>query len=88
MNDHPARLGQTCGQNVEPKPTDVPLDRNFRYKSVNTQIPHDDGLASIPYTGRKLLPTGDRSSVTSFVGLDDLGNVLASRSKIHGFKFG
>ena len=32
------------------------LDRNFRYKSVATQIPHDAQFAPIPYTGRKILP--------------------------------
>ena len=31
------------------------LDRDYRYKSVPTQIPHNFGLALVPYTGRKLL---------------------------------
>jgi hypothetical protein len=26
------------------------LDRKYDYKSAATQIPHDDGLAPIPYT--------------------------------------
>jgi hypothetical protein len=32
------------------------LDRDYRYKSVATQIPHDTWLIPIPYTGQKLIP--------------------------------
>ena len=31
------------------------LDRDYRYKSVATHIPHDTMLAMILYTGRKFL---------------------------------
>ena len=40
------------------------LDRDYSYKSVYTQIPHD-GLAPIPYTGQKSSPTGYRTSTVS-----------------------
>ena len=30
-------------------------DQDYRYKSVAIEIPHDSGLAPIPYTGRKFL---------------------------------
>ena len=30
------------------------LDRDYRFKSVATQIPHEAGFAAISYTGRKL----------------------------------
>ena len=32
------------------------LDQNYRHKSAATQIPHDDGLALLSCTGRKILP--------------------------------
>ena len=34
------------------------LDRNYRYRSVATQYPHDDELAPILQTGRKILHLG------------------------------
>ena len=34
------------------------LDRHYRYKSVATQIPQDDGLAAIWNTGRNILYQG------------------------------
>ena len=30
-------------------------ERNYRYKSITTQITHDARLSQIPYIGRKLL---------------------------------
>jgi hypothetical protein len=40
------------------------LDRNYRYKSVTIQIPHDVGLTSMPYTGQKSSPIEYRTSAT------------------------
>ena len=46
--DHPVTLGVTCGQHIE-SPTVIDfLDRNYSYKSVNTQILHDARLELIP----------------------------------------
>ena len=36
------------------------LDRNSRYKSVDSQITNDAGLAPVHYIGRKSSPNGDR----------------------------
>ena len=40
------------------------LARDYRYKSLATQITHDAGLAPIAYTGIKSSPNGDRTSST------------------------
>ena len=41
------------------------LDRDYSKKSVPTQIPHDAGLESIPYIGRKFLPHESLNQRTS-----------------------
>jgi hypothetical protein len=38
------------------------LDRNYRYKSVGTQIPHDPLMEPFSYTEKKIGPTRDRIS--------------------------
>ena len=53
MNEHPTNKGITYNPTVA-----VFLDRNCRYISLGTQIPHDSGLALIPSSGQfsPLLP--------------------------------
>ena len=70
VKDHSATLEMTYSQHVDSPPPSVVsgfLDRNYRYKSVATQIPHDYGLTSIPDW-----PKIDRSSDTfllRFIGV-------------------
>ena len=49
--DHPVSSGVTCDQHVESVISR--LTRDYRTKSVGTQIFHNAGFAPIPYTGRK-----------------------------------
>ena len=53
---HPTSLGWTCGQPVESFSRCWFSNRDFRYKSVLTQIPHDVALAPIPSISRKFFP--------------------------------
>ena len=50
VEGHPASLRVTCSHYVESSTVIVFLDRNYRYKSVATQIPHNYGLEPILYT--------------------------------------
>ena len=48
VNELPTSLSVNCGKHIEcPAVVDF-LDRNDRYSSVATQIPHDAALATIP----------------------------------------
>ena len=38
------------------------LDQDYQYNSIIIQIPHNVGLAPIPYTGRKSPPSGNRTT--------------------------
>ena len=56
IKNYPAGLGVNCGQHVDSLAIVGFLDRDYRYRSVSTQIPHDAGLAPITYTGWKFVP--------------------------------
>ena len=43
VKDHPARLIVACGQQVDHPTIFSFLDRNYRYKSIAAQIPHNAG---------------------------------------------
>jgi hypothetical protein len=58
VNDHSASIGVPRGQHIESPAVVGFIDRNYRYKSVPTQISHDIGLAPIPYNGRKSTTQG------------------------------
>ena len=48
-------LGVTRGQHVGYLTIVYFVERKHCYKLIATQIPHDDGLAPIPFTRRKCL---------------------------------
>ena len=53
VNEQLGSLGMTCDQHLVSTAVIDFLERNYRYKSIANQIPHDAGLATVPYTGRK-----------------------------------
>ena len=55
VNDHPASSGVTCGQLVKSPAVVICLDRNYRYKSIATQIIHEHESYN---TAWKFLPSG------------------------------
>ena len=56
------KLEVTCGQHAEVLAVNDVLDRDYRYKSVATQLLHDARLTHISYTVQKYCSTGDRTS--------------------------
>ena len=50
MNDHPVSLEVTCGQHVGSPAVVGFLDKNYRYKSIANQNPHEPMLAPFPNT--------------------------------------
>ena len=65
VNDHPASSGVAVVSTLNhPAVVDF-VERNYRYKSVTTQIPHDAGLVPIPFTGRRFLPCGNQTAAAS-----------------------
>jgi hypothetical protein len=54
VNGHPTRYRVTCGQHDEP-PAIASFRDRIKLLIVAPQFPHDAGLASVPYTGRKLM---------------------------------
>ena len=50
-----ANLGVRCVPHVESPVIVLFLDQNYCYRLIDTQIPHDAGLAAIPCTNRKFL---------------------------------
>ena len=44
VRDHPASLGVTCDQHIEFQGIVDLLNRDYRYMSLDTQIPRDAGL--------------------------------------------
>ena len=49
MKDNPVSLETMCGQHVDPPNVVDFLDRDYYYKQVATEIPHDAGLEAIPH---------------------------------------
>ena len=48
VNDHPASLGVMCRRHVESPAVFYFIERDYFYKSVATQIPHDFVFEPIP----------------------------------------
>ena len=57
--DFPSSFAMTCGQHVESSRRFCFMDRDYRYKLVANQIPHNAELAPVPFSGRKFLPNRD-----------------------------
>jgi hypothetical protein len=49
VKDNPVSLETMCGQHVDPPNVVDFLDRDYYYKQVATEIPHDAGLEAIPH---------------------------------------
>ena len=79
VNDHPVSSAMTCGQHFSlPVVVGFP-DRDHRYKSVATQIPHDVGLAPIPDTRQKNLLVVCKISLKTII----LSDNVISRHRIY-----
>jgi hypothetical protein len=68
MNDHPASLGMTYGQDVEPILATVNFAvQNYRYKSITTQFADNSRLALIHSLAENSSTTTGRTSAHALI---------------------